>query len=149
MSKEWLNAESFERFLLLISAVNSILIHNKLKTAGVEDISRNAEFNSSRKHLLEFLDKFSPVVQEMERDDTRVSVGTDPRLGDLARGLADMRRQRPRKSSLASISLTELRDLVSRDDADNRERLVAYLRDLRRFLEQQAHSDVVSILGEL
>jgi hypothetical protein len=149
MSKEWFNAESFERFHLLISAINSILIHIKLKMANIDDTERRQEFENSRKYLLEFLEQFSPIVQEVENDGSWVPIGTDPHLDDLARSLADIGRMRPRKLSLASVSLVELKQLLENNDSNNADKMIVYLRDLRSLLEQQAHTDVISILGEL
>ncbi|AGG05939.1 hypothetical protein [Dehalococcoides mccartyi] len=149
MSKEWFNAESFERFQQLISAINAVLIHSKLRLAGIDDAERRPEFETSRKYLLAFLEQFGPIVQEVERDENWVPAGTDPRLDDLARSLADIRRRRPRKFSLASVSVVELKQLLELDDIENASRVIEYLRDLRNLLEQQAHADVISILGEL
>ncbi len=149
MSKEWFNAEGFERFHQLITAINAVIIHNKLKIAGIDDADRNKEFEFSRGYLLKFLDQFSPIVQEMERDESWVSTGTDPRLDDLARSLADIRRRRPRKISLATVSLVELKQLLDQNETSNADRIIEYLRDLRSLLEQQAHTDVISILGEI
>ncbi|KSV17090.1 hypothetical protein CY91_04660 [Dehalococcoides mccartyi] len=149
MSKEWFNAESFERFQQLISAINAVLIHSKLRLAGIDDAGRRPEFETSRKYLLAFLEQFGPIVQEVEKDENWVPAGTDPRLDDLARSLADIRRRRPRKFSLASVSVVELKQLLELDDMENANKVIEYLRDLRNLLEQQAHADVISILGEL
>ena len=149
MSKEWFNAESFERFQQLISAINVVLIHSKLRIAGIDDAGRRLEFETSRKYLLAFLEQFGPIVQEVEKDENWVPAGTDPRLDDLARSLADIRRRRPRKFSLASVSVVELKKLLELDAMENENRVIEYLRDLRNLLEQQAHADVISILGEL
>lgn len=149
MSKEWLTAESFERFNLLISAINSILIHTKLRVAGIDDAGRREEFKTSRKYLLTFLAQFGPIVQEIEKDESWVPVGTDPRLDDLARSLVDIRRRRPRQLSLEAVSLVELKQLLEQDDVQNASKVINYLKDLRGLLEQQAHADVISILGEL
>jgi hypothetical protein len=149
VSKEWFNAAGFERFHQLISTINSVLIHTKLTLAGVDDIERIGEFEASRKYLLAFLDQFGPIFSEIEKDESYVPVGTDPRLDGLARSLADLRRRRPRTHSLASVSMDELKQLLEKNDSESANRLIAYLTDLRGILEQQAHTDVVSILGEL
>lgn len=149
MSKEWFNAAGFERFHQLISAINSVLIHTKLTLAGVDDTERLGEFEASRKYLLAFLDQFGPIFREIEKDENYVPIGTDPRLNGLARSLADLRRRRPRTHSLASVSMDELKQLLEGNRSENAKMVIAYLTDLRGILEQQAHADVVSILGEL
>jgi len=149
VSKEWFNAAGFERFHQLISAVNSVLIHTKLTLAGVDDTERHNDFVASRKYLLAFLEQFAPIFQEIERDETYVPVGTDPRLDVLARSLANIKRRRPRTLTLASVSIGELKQLLEKDDAESAKRVIGYLSDLRGILEQQAHADVASILGEI
>jgi hypothetical protein len=149
VSKEWFNAAGFERFHQLISAINSVLIHTRLTLAGVDDTERLNEFEASRRYLLGFLDQFSPIFREIEKDENYVPVGTDPRLDGLARSLADLRRRRPRTHSLASVSMDELKQLLEKNDVESSKRVISYLTDLRGILEQQAHADVVSILGEL
>lgn len=149
MSKEWLSAHSFERLHRLIAAINTISIHAKLEIAGMDDSARLSGVEEARKYLLTFLEGLEPILSNVERDPDRVAVGVDPRLGALARGFVDIRRHRPRVSALASISLAQLRQLLTSDDPKERGRLVACLRDLRRLLEQHAHADIISILGEL
>lgn len=149
MSKEWFSAAGFERFHQLISAINSVIIHDKLRVAGIDDSGRNDEFKNSQKYLLDFLEQFNPIVQEVEKDGNWVPVGTDPRLDNLARNLTDLTRRRPRKLTLVYASLVELKELLKKDDVKDVEKTVTYLKDLRSLLEQLAHADIVSILGEL
>ena len=149
VSKEWLSAHSFERLHRLISAINTISIHTKLEMAGMDDSSRVSGAEEARNDLLNFLEGLEPILSNVERDPDRVAIGVDPRLGALARGFVDIRRHRPRVSALASISLTQLRQLLTSDDPKVRGRLITCLRDLRRLLEQHAHADIISILGEL
>lgn len=149
MSKEWLSTQSFERIHRLIYAINTISIHSKLEMAGVHDPSSLPAVDEARQHLLRFLQDFEPVLANVERDQDQLSVGVDPRLGHLARGLAQVRRQRPRASKLASVTLSELRNFLVSEDASGRQTLIECLRDLRQLLEEHMHADVVSILGEL
>lgn len=149
MSNEWLNAESFERSYHLVSAINTISIHEKLEAAGVKDNRDPAEIRDSRRYLLEFLNSFEPVVRGIEGDPERLAEGVDPRLGELARGFLAAQRKRPQTSELANVSLNEISRLMESSDSEDRARFLVCLRDLRRLVEQHAHADVVKILGEL
>ena len=149
MTNEWLSAQNFERSYRLVSAINTISIHEKLKGSGVDDESRLAEVRSAKDYLLNFLRSFNDIVRDAEQDPERLVEGVDPRMGDLARGFLDVRRQRPQTSALAAVSLDELTQLVETTDDTDTERLLKCLRDLRDLLEDHAHSDVVKILGEV
>ena len=149
MSKEWLSAQNFERLHGLISAINTISINAKLETEGIDDSARKTEVEQACTLLLKFLDEFEALVDEVERDKDNIAIGSDPRLGSLAKKFMSLKTQRPRTSSLASLSLGELKELLQSQSLPNRMALIQYLRDLRRLLEQHAHDDVIKVLGEL
>ena len=148
MTNEWLSAQNFERSYRLVSAINTISIHEKLKGSGAGDESRLGEVKEAKGHLLDFLTSFNNIVHDAEMDPERLVEGIDPRMGDLARRFLTVRSQRPQTSALATVSLDELSQLMESKDADDTERLLSCLRDLRNLLEDHAHSDVVNILGE-
>lgn len=149
MSNEWLNAESFERTYRLVSAINTISIHEKLEAAGVNDNRDPSEIQDSRNYFLEFLRGFDPIVRGIESDPERLVEGVDPRLGELARGFLAAQRKRPQTSELANVSLDEISRLMESSNDKDRARFLVCLSDLRRLVEQHAHADVVKILGEL
>jgi hypothetical protein len=149
LSKEWLSVQNFERLHSLISSINTISINAKLEMDGIDDSSRLPLVEQSKKNLLEFINRFELLIEKVERDKDKVAFGSDPRLGELAQRFAEARHKRPQVSTLASISLNELRELLLSDSIPNRAALVACLRDLRRLLEQHVHADVVNVLGEL
>lgn len=149
MTNEWLSAHNFERSYRLVSAINTISIHEKLKGSGVNDDSRIDEVRESKDYLLDFLTSFTDIVHDAEQNPERLVEGVDPRTGDLARRFLSVQRQQPQTSALATVSLNELTDLVESEDDADRKRLLDYLRALRNLLEDHAHTDVVSIIGEV
>ena len=149
MSNEWLNAQSFERSYHLVSAINTVSIHNKLQLGGIDDSARLDDVREARDYLLEFFQRFQPVVQGIGADGSAVPEGIDPRLNDLARGFLNAQRQRPRTSVLAEVSVDEISRLMESSSESDQERLLECLRDLRSLVEQHAYTDVVKILGEL
>ncbi|MYA61055.1 MAG: hypothetical protein F4X94_00540 [Dehalococcoidia bacterium] len=149
MTNEWLSAQNFERSYRLVSAINTISIHEKLKEAGVNDESRLDEVAEAKDVLLEFLKRLDVVVRDTEQDPERLVEGVDPRMGDLARGFLNAQRQRPQTSAFAAVSLDDLSRRMEMDDGTDTERLLNCLRDLRNLLEDHANSDVAKILGEV
>ena len=138
LTNEWMSACSFERCYRVVSAINAISIHEKLKGSGYDGESRLDEVRKAKDVLLDFIEIFSDIVNDAERHPERIVVGVDPRTGDLAQRFLSIKRQQPRTSSLATVSLEELSDLVEPEDDADRRRLLDYLRDLRNLLEDHA-----------
>ena len=149
MTNAWLSAHNFERSNRLVSAINTISIHEKLKGSGVNDESRLVEVKEAKSCLLDFLRSLNDIVHDAEQNPERLVEGVDPRTGDLARRFLSVQKQQPQTSSLAAVSLGELSDLVEAEEVADTERLLKYLRDLRNLLEDHAHSDIVKVLGEV
>lgn len=149
MSKEWLSAQNFERLNKLISSINTISIYTKLEIEGIDNNERKVDIERARTILLDFISEFETLLDEAEKDKDKIALGSDPRLGSLVKKFMSLKTQRPRTSSLASLSLVELKELLQSRSAPNRVALIQYLRDLRQLLEQHAHDDVIKVLGEL
>ncbi len=148
-NNEWLTAESFEQAHELLSAINTLSIHTKLAIAGIDDAARKTEVREARATLMTFLDRFEMVVQSAEQRQDGRALGVDPRFGQLASKFLAAKSQWPQRSPLYSASFAELRRLVISEKTKDLQSLVAVLRDLRAFVEQHAHSDVVGILGDI
>ena len=147
LTNEWMSACSIDRCYRVVSAINAISIHEKLKRSGFDGESRPDEVRKAKDVLLDFIEIFSDIVNDAERHPERIVVGVDPRTGDLAQRFLSIKRQQPRTSSLATVSLEELSDLVEPEDDADRRRLLDYLRDLRNLLEDHVRADVVDIIG--
>ena len=147
MTNKWISAYNFERCHRLVSAINTVLIHEKLRGSRVDDESRLNEIGEAKDLLVDFISSFSEIVHDAEQDPERLVDGVDPRTGDLARRFMNIKKQQPQTSELATVSLDELSGLVgSGDDADWR-RLLNYLRELRNLLEDHVQADVFDIIG--
>lgn len=146
---EWLTAQSFERAHELVSAINALSIRAKLTLARVDDSSRDEEVRKARMHLCNFLDRFQTVIQEAERDRHGTVVGTDPRLGQLARRFLSVKGEWPRPAGLYDASFPQVRALLLSDAVDDQKDLIDCLRDLRLLVEQHAHADISGILGDI
>ena len=148
-NNEWLTAESFEQAHELLSAINSLSIHTKLAIAGIDDAARLEEVREARTTLINFLKRFEQVVSEAEQRRDHRALGVDPRFGQLASKFLAAKSQWSQGSSLYSTSFAELQRLTMSEKKEDRKGLVALLRDLRAFVEQHTHSDVVGILGDI
>ena len=81
MTNAWLSAHNFERSYRLVSAINTISIHEKLKGSGVNDESRFDEVKDAKSCLLDFLRSLNDIVHDAERNPERLVEGIDPQDG--------------------------------------------------------------------
>ena len=148
-NNEWLVAQSFERIHEVVSAINTLSIHAKLILAGIDDSSRDGQVRKAREHLCNFLDRLQVVVQDAECHRDRPVLGTDPRLGQLAKRFLAAKGKWPCPPGLYSASLPQVRALILSQASDDQKDLITCLRDLRLLLEEHAHADISGILGDI
>ena len=148
MSDKWLSAQSFERSLQLVSAINTVSIHCKLEAAGIDDSARLPDVLEARNCLRQFLSAFGPLVRSFRVDSKNIADGVDPRLGELARGFLFAQGQKPSVSALADVSPEEISQLLESSEAREQERLLQCLHDLRLLLEQHLSVDVIEVFGD-
>jgi hypothetical protein len=146
---EWLAARSFERAHEVISAINTVSMHAKLSARGIADTTRTDEARKARAVLTDFLAKLGTLVAVAQRDPEAVGAGADPRLGNLARRFVAAQKHWPQQSALYAQPAQDLVQLLSSADLHDQERLIGCLRELRNLIEQNVHSDVVGILGDI
>jgi hypothetical protein len=149
MNTEWLTAESFERNQEVISAINALSIHAKLRMAGVKDSPVAADVAGAREHLKRFLGRIGDLVRDIEADQEAPVLGTDPRLSLLARQFATTKKQWAAPAPLYTLSMEEVTALIDSDRPEDQERLIECLRALRLLVEEHAYADVVGLLGEM
>jgi hypothetical protein len=149
MSRDWLTARNFQRAHEVTSAINTLTMHLKLSMAGVDDAKRAPAAAQARERLRAFLSELEPVVADLERDRDAPLRGSDPRLNQMAKRFMEQKQRLPAPSQLHAISLKRLLSLLDAEDDAGRRELVSCLSALRSLVEQQAHTDVVGILGAL
>ena len=146
---EWLAARSFERAHEVISAINTLSMYAKLNARGIADATRAEEAHGAKAVLAAFLAKLETLVAVAQKDPESVGAGADPRLGSLARRFVAAQKHWPRQSPLYAQPTQGLVKLLSSADSHDQEQLVECLRELRNLIEQNVHSDVVGILGDI
>ena len=151
MKHEWLTTSSFERSQGILSAINMLSIHVKLRMAGVNEPDTEAEGRHAKEKetLLDFLSHLQKLIQDAEGDDAGIVTGGDPRFGELAKRYLSRKQRFAQQSVAYELSIERLRELIQQDDAKELLMLIRYLRDLRELIEEHAHADVVALLGEI
>jgi hypothetical protein len=149
MTTEWLSAQSFERNQQLLSAINTLSINAKLRQLGADDSARREAVERAQNDLINFVEAMEPIVHEVKADEDQIAVSADPRLNDLALNLASSRYKGKKASSLGVATPADLKQLLLSTDVHDIAKLVSYLRELRKVIEQHTHVDVVNMLGEM
>src|SRR5487761_419081 len=93
MEDDWRAAASFERTHVILSAVNTLLIHAKLILAGVPDPTPGAEIQKARGTLTSLLNRLGSLVEATGQRKNSAVVGADPQLAELARWFIRKQRQ--------------------------------------------------------
>jgi len=145
---DWLVSQSLERSLDIISAINRVSIHSKLRLESVEDATSPGELESARKALTTFLGALSELIHKAEESEDKIAFGADPRLSSLARRFLNQPNQGIRPAYRAE-DLKELKVLLEEGDAVNNEVLVTRLARLRAVLEQHAQADAAIVFNEV
>lgn len=145
MGSQWLNAQSFQSSQNLLSAINALSIHIKLKLSGIQDNERTKTAIEARKAICQFLDVLNIVVQKIGTSGEKPVVGIDSRMKELAKNFINtMRDSRfDRKTPL------EVRDLVLSEKEEDCQDLLDILHELRILLEEHVHIDTKQLLGDI
>jgi hypothetical protein len=149
MSDAWIIAESFERTHQLISAINTVSIHMKLKLAGHSDDERVAEADASREVVRRFLSSLATLIPELEENPNAPLPGYAPRVGLFARRFVQERHRNPTRSPLLSLPVDQFASLLDADAEQDQRSVIEGLGTLREMLEQHHHSEATGVLGEL
>lgn len=148
MKNDWLTASSFERMFSLVSAINTLSISAKLKIAEVASPISIHEVEQARSILNEFLSNLQDVMQNAEKEQYGIVVGTDPRLGELALQYMTEQKRLPPRSKLFTLSISQLKELIYSDQSGTLNELIDCLEALRTLIEQHTQADVAGILGD-
>lgn len=146
---DWLASQSLERALDIISAINRISIHSKLKLAGMKDTATSEEVSSARNELTNFLGVLSELIERAEETEDKIAFGADPRLSNLARKFLVHPAQNAGSVLYRADDLKELKALLEERDSVNHEALIKGLAHFRSVLEQHAQADAAIVFNEV
>ena len=133
----------------LITAINIISINAKLCLANKPHAVDQNDIDKARRTLSKFLNEFGGVLENTERDQDGLVVGSDPRFSQLVSDFLAERRRLPNKSALFVIPISELSKLVNSDDVADMAKLIDLLRELRNVLEHHSRSDFLGVIGDI
>ena len=150
MNAQWLAIQSFQRGQQLLTAINTLSIHTKLRAAGHRDEGRIATAARAREEIAGFLESFTPAAEQAEREATRPLLGLDSRLCQLAREFA-YAKSRPdgRDSVLFCRPLRDTARMIREGEPRERDRLLECLGRLRELVEEHVESDASEVFGEI
>ncbi len=147
MSIHWLTAQSLQNSQDLLGAVNTLSIHTKLQLAGKPDEGRAAVSEEAKNKLDTFLQQLEKVTGN-EQQESEPVLGADPRLRQLARSFIKAKSNHRRfRSLLVKENLSDVRQLLHSEEAEDRRSLVKCLADLRIILEEHLQADADKMLG--
>lgn len=147
MSSEWLSAQSFRQMRQILSAINTVLLQQKLALLGAESPVEPSEYDDSLALVKEFVLTLTKLVEEARERNDLVILGANPRLRQFASQFIT-EQATMKRSALHDFPLGELPSLLSARTEDRRMRLIAHLDNLRSLVEQHVYEDASSIFGE-
>ena len=150
MSVRWLSFQSFQHSQELISAINTLLIHLKLKESGNPDEARDEKAKQAHEKILAFLDSFEKIVSDVESGAAKPTLGADIRFRQLAKSFVKATNNRRRfQSILFQNKIAKFKDsLAEGKDADKRI-WIESLEELRLLVEEHLYDDMEQVLGEV
>lgn len=149
MSTEWLAIQSFQKGQDLLTAINTLSIHTKLKLGEYTDEKRAESVTKAKETLASFLKNFEQVVERAEQAGDGPLLGVDPRTSQLARSFAHARRERHRfRSCLFREPISSTVDLLTSTDKTDQQALVECLSELRTLIEEHVQTDTARIFRD-
>ena len=147
MSTQWLAAQSFQQSQDLLTAINTLSIHLKLRLVGVPDEGRMSQAQQSRRTLMTFVRALHTLLQEAQQGEMKPLVGVDPRQRHFVKNCIEVKRDRRRfRSALFQHTPAEFQQLLSSDTEEDRYELLECLKELRTLLEEHVATDAAQIL---
>ena len=140
--------QSFQENQNLISAINTLSIHIKLKIAGHSDLNREEATQNSWEELRAFLKELNPQVQRAEVDNKPL-LGVDPRRRQFVRHLIAAKHNSRISSPFLLNKLEESRQFLHSDVEADKQAILLFLEELRMLLEEHIASDTEILLGRI
>lgn len=138
--------QSFHENQNLISAINTLSIHIKLKRAGHSDLNREKDIQKATEDLCAFLKELNPQVQCVEVENQPL-LGVDPRRWQFVKHLISAKHScRIHSPSLLGDLSEGVQFLYSDAEAD-KQTILLFLKELRMLLEEHIAGDTEVLFG--
>ena len=150
MSTRWLAAQSFQHSQDLVTAINIVSIHLKLRLAGIPDADRIPAAQRARETLASFFQQLDSLVQAARQGEMGPTLGVSPRLRQLVKNFIAAQRDHHRfQSALFQKTPSEMQRLLASDTEEDQHALIECLKEMRTLLEEHVWADTSQLMREL
>ena len=146
INSQWRAVQSFQENQNLISAINILSIHIKLKMAGHSDLNKEETIQKAREELCAFLTELNPQVQRAEIENKPL-LGVDPRRRQFVKHLITAKQSARIRSPFLLDKLSNGGQLLRSDAKADKKDILLFLEELRMLLEEHIGSDVQQLFG--
>jgi len=146
VNSQWRAIQSFQENQNLISAINTLSIHIKLKMAGYSDLNREEAIQKAKEDLCAFLKELNPQVQSVEIENKPL-LGVDPRRRQFVKHLITAKQSSRVHSPSLLGDLSEGVQLLYSDAESDKRTILLFLKELRMLLEEHIARDTEVIFG--
>ena len=146
INSQWRAVQSFQENQNLISAINILSIHIKLKMAGHSDLNKKETIQKAREELCSFLTELNPQVQRAEVENKPL-LGVDPRRRQFVKHLITAKQSARIRSPFLLDKLSKGVQLLRSDAKADKQDILLFLEELRMLLEEHIGSDVQQLFG--
>lgn len=148
MKNDWLTTSSFERSFEIVSAINILSIHAKLRMAKASDPVNLETIKKAQSILSKFLEALASLIESAQKDQSGVILGADPRFGELALHYMSEQHRLPPRSILFTFSIEQLNELIKSKKTEDLPTLIECLTSLRSLIEQYTQTDITGMFGD-
>ena len=140
--------QSFQKNQNLISAINTLSIHIKLKMARHPDLNKAEVIPGAREKLCAFLTELNSQVQRAEVENKPL-LGVDPRRRQFVRHLIAAKHNARISSPFLLNKLEVSRQLLHSDAESDKQAILLFLEELRMLLEEHIAGDTEILIGRI
>ncbi|MDE3256338.1 MAG: hypothetical protein OYM47_00680 [Gemmatimonadota bacterium] len=150
MTPHWPHVQSFQQSQELLSAINTLSIHRKLKDGGHPDTNRIEAAEQAKEALIAFFDKLDHVAQNIEDGHPTPVLGVDSRFIRLAENYVDAKHARGQSASpFFERPLSQVEGLFYSERTRDRSELLEILAAFRVLLEEHVGADTKWLLADI
>lgn len=149
MESKMLSIRSFEKNQKLLSVINKIIIHERLKSFGEDDRITQEEINQAKEELISFFDGINKIIGDNYKG-TRAITGADFRERAFIRNFIDAKNKSQKfKSILFKESPSSVIELLKSPNQENSKKLIDALTDLRTLIDEHLVIDIKDLVGDI
>ena len=146
MKPQELAAQSFHENQKLLSAVNTLSIHTKLKMKGRSDVNDEKAVLKAKDEMCSFLKELGHQVQDAENNKQPL-LGIDQRRQQFVSNFIEAKRSYRIRSPFLRDKLSEAVHILRSEKEADKQAILSILAELRILIEEHLESDVSQLLG--